>query len=165
MSMNTLDGIIRQTRKFANKKSLKLDKNSIIEHAIAYIRELQQTNVIYAKRLEDATRQIHSLQSIVMRYNQPKMDPMFPGQPPLVYSPAIPPPIPMGIQPPFPQMQLSPYSPTPAVVNTNPCHAWPPVQAQSSTPSSMASLIQAAQTAQAAQTTQTTQTTQAMMKT
>ena len=64
--MNTLDNIIRQTRKFANKKSVKLDKNSIIEHAIAYIRELQQVNALYAKRLEEANSQISSLQSLLM---------------------------------------------------------------------------------------------------
>ena len=53
--MSTLDGIIRQTRKFANKKNVKLDKNSIIEHAIGYIQELQQMNEMYAKRLEEAS--------------------------------------------------------------------------------------------------------------
>lgn len=64
--MNTLDGIIKQTRKFANKKNVKLDKNSIIEHAIAYIQELQQMNEMYAKRLEEASIQIHNLQRMVM---------------------------------------------------------------------------------------------------
>ena len=68
--MNTLDSIIRQTRKFANKKSVKLDKNSIIEHAIAYIRELQQVNALYAKRLEEANSQISSLQSLLMNNHQ-----------------------------------------------------------------------------------------------
>lgn len=64
--MSTLDGIIRQTRKFANKKNVKLDKNSIIEHAIAYIQELQQMNEMYAKRLEEASIQIRNLQRMLM---------------------------------------------------------------------------------------------------
>ncbi|KAK8792301.1 hypothetical protein WA171_002553 [Blastocystis sp. BT1] len=76
MSMNTLDSIIRQTRKFANKKSVKLDKNSIIEHAIAYIRELQQVNALYAKRLEEANSQISSLQSLLM--NNHHINPVVP---------------------------------------------------------------------------------------
>ena len=67
--MNTLDTIIKQTRKFTNKKNVKLDKNSIIEHAIGYIKELQQMNEIYAKRLEEASIQIHSLQRMVMILN------------------------------------------------------------------------------------------------
>ena len=74
--MNTLDSIIRQTRKFANKKSVKLDKNSIIEHAIAYIRELQQVNALYAKRLEEANSQIPSLQSLLM--NNHHINPVVP---------------------------------------------------------------------------------------
>ena len=64
--MSTLDGIIRQTRKFANKKNVKLDKNSIIEHAIGYIQELQQMNEMYAKRLEEASLQIRNLQRMLM---------------------------------------------------------------------------------------------------
>ena len=64
--MSTLDGIIRQTRKFANKKNVKLDKNSIIEHAIGYIQELQQMNEMYAKRLEEASIQIRNLQRMLM---------------------------------------------------------------------------------------------------
>lgn len=64
--MSTLDGIIRQTRKFANKKNVKLDKNSVIEHAIAYIQELQQMNEMYAKRLEEASIQIRNLQRMLM---------------------------------------------------------------------------------------------------
>lgn len=76
MSMNTLDNIIRQTRKFANKKSVKLDKNSIIEHAIAYIHELQQVNAMYAKRLEEANSQISSLQSLLM--NSHHINPVVP---------------------------------------------------------------------------------------
>ena len=64
--MSTLDGIIRQTRKFANKKNVKLDKNSIIEHAIGYIQELQQTNEMYAKRLEEDSIQIRNLQRMLM---------------------------------------------------------------------------------------------------
>ena len=74
--MNTLDSIIRQTRKFANKKSVKLDKNSIIEHAIAYIRELQHVNALYAKRLEEANSQISSLQSLLM--NNHHINPVVP---------------------------------------------------------------------------------------
>lgn len=70
MSMNALDSIIKQTRKFANKKNVKLDKNSIIEHAIAYIKELQQVNELYLKRLEEATVQINSLQQLLMVYNR-----------------------------------------------------------------------------------------------
>ena len=70
MSMNALDNIIKQTRKFANKKNVKLDKNSIIEHAIAYIKELQQVNELYLKRLEEATVQINSLQQLLMVYNR-----------------------------------------------------------------------------------------------
>ena len=70
MSMNALDNIIKQTRKFANKKNVKLDKNSIIEHAIAYIKELQQVNELYLKRLEEATIQINSLQQLLMVYNR-----------------------------------------------------------------------------------------------
>ncbi|KAK8829238.1 hypothetical protein WA577_004505 [Blastocystis sp. JDR] len=66
VSMSTLDGIIRQTRKFANKKNVKLDKNSIIEHAIGYIQELQQMNEMYAKRLEEASIQIRNLQRMLM---------------------------------------------------------------------------------------------------
>lgn len=68
--MNALDNIIKQTRKFANKKNVKLDKNSIIEHAIAYIKELQQVNELYLKRLEEATVQINSLQQLLMVYNR-----------------------------------------------------------------------------------------------
>ena len=64
--MSTLDGIIKQTRKFANKKNVKLDKNSIIEHAIGYIQELQQMNEMYAKRLEEASIQIRNLQRMLM---------------------------------------------------------------------------------------------------
>ena len=64
--MSTLDGIIRQTRKFANKKNVKLDKNSIIEHAIGYIQELQQMNEMCAKRLEEASLQIRNLQRMLM---------------------------------------------------------------------------------------------------
>ena len=67
--MNTLDAIIKQTRKFTNKKNVKLDKNSIIEHAIGYIRELQQMNEMYAKRLEEASNQIRGLQRMVMMLN------------------------------------------------------------------------------------------------
>lgn len=67
--MNTLDAIIKQTRKFTNKKNVKLDKNSIIEHAIGYIRELQQMNEMYAKRLEEASNQIRGLQRMVMILN------------------------------------------------------------------------------------------------
>lgn len=99
--MNTLDSIIKQTRKFANKKNVKLDKNSIIEHAIAYIRELQQINEIYAKKLEEARVQISSLQQMLLSYNRipytvlsyletpliPSCtgDPSLPG-PPIMYS-------------------------------------------------------------------------------
>lgn len=70
MSMNALDSLIKQTRKFANKKNVKLDKNSIIEHAIAYIKELQQVNELYLKRLEEANVQINSLQQLLMTYNR-----------------------------------------------------------------------------------------------
>lgn len=70
MSMNALDNLIKQTRKFANKKNVKLDKNSIIEHAIAYIKELQQVNELYLKRLEEANVQINSLQQLLMTYNR-----------------------------------------------------------------------------------------------
>ena len=68
--MNTLDSIIRGTRKFANKKNVKLDKNSIIEHAISYIKELQQVTEIYGKRLEEATMQINQLQNLLMFYTR-----------------------------------------------------------------------------------------------
>ena len=66
--MNALDRIIRQTRKFSNKKNVKLDKNSIIEHAIAYIKELQQINSLYEKRLEESNLQIHNLQQALLSY-------------------------------------------------------------------------------------------------
>lgn len=66
--MNALDRIIRQTRKFANKKHVRLDKNSIIEHAIAYIKELQQLNALYSKRLEESNQQIQSLRQVLLSY-------------------------------------------------------------------------------------------------
>ena len=66
--MAALDSIIRSTRKFANKKNVKLDKNSVIEHAIAYIKELQQVNEIYEKRLEESMTQIKSLREIISNY-------------------------------------------------------------------------------------------------
>ena len=66
--MNALDRIIRQTRKFANKKNVRLDKNSIIEHAIAYIKELQQLNALYSKRLEESNQQIQSLRQVLLSY-------------------------------------------------------------------------------------------------
>lgn len=66
--MNALDRIIRQTRKFSNKKNVKLDKNSVIEHAIAYIKELQQINSLYEKRLEESNLQIQSLQQALLSY-------------------------------------------------------------------------------------------------
>lgn len=75
--MNTLDAIIKQTRKFTNKKNVKLDKNSIIEHAIGYIRELQQMNEMYAKRLEEASNQIRGLQRMVMMLNSTVSAPSF----------------------------------------------------------------------------------------
>ena len=65
--MNTLDAIIKQTRKFTNKKNVKLDKNSIIEHAIGYIRE----------RLEEASNQIRGLQRMVMMLNSTVSAPPF----------------------------------------------------------------------------------------
>ena len=68
--MNMLDKIIRNTRKFSNKRSVKLDKNSVIEHAIAYIRELQQVNELYAKRLEEANTQIAVLQKRLLLNNR-----------------------------------------------------------------------------------------------
>ena len=84
--MNMLDQIIRNTRKFTNKRSVKLDKNSIIEHAIAYIRELQQVNELYAKRLEEANTQIAGLQNLLVLYNRESLgNPLLPGSssPPL----------------------------------------------------------------------------------
>lgn len=66
--MAALDAIIRSTRKFANKKNVKLDKNSVIEHAIAYIKELQQVNEMYEKRLEESMTQIKSLREIISTY-------------------------------------------------------------------------------------------------
>ena len=67
--MNILDGIIRQTRKFANKKNVKLDKNSVIEHAISYIKELQNVNEILTKKLDVANLQIANLQQMVLSHN------------------------------------------------------------------------------------------------
>lgn len=89
MSMNTLDQIIRNTRKFSNKRTVKLDKNSIIEHAIAYIRELQQVNELYAKHLEEANTQIAGLQNLLLMYNRESLgNPILPGSssPPLSQS-------------------------------------------------------------------------------
>ena len=78
-----LDKIIRNTRKFSNKRSVKLDKNSVIEHAIAYIRELQQVNELYAKRLDT---QIAGLQNLLLLYNRETLgNPILPAtsSPPL----------------------------------------------------------------------------------
>ncbi|KAK8801885.1 hypothetical protein WA588_006169, partial [Blastocystis sp. NMH] len=86
LSMNMLDKIIRNTRKFSNKRSVKLDKNSVIEHAIAYIRELQQVNELYAKRLEEANTQIAGLQNLLLLYNRETLgNPILPAtsSPPL----------------------------------------------------------------------------------
>ena len=66
--MAALDSIIRSTRNFANMNIVKLDKNSVIEHAIAYIKELQQVNEIYEKRLEESMTQIKSLREIISNY-------------------------------------------------------------------------------------------------
>ena len=84
--MNMLDKIIRNTRKFSNKRSVKLDKNSVIEHAIAYIRELQQVNDLYAKRFEEANTQIAGLQNLLLLYNRETLgNPILPAtsSPPL----------------------------------------------------------------------------------
>ena len=67
--MAVLDSIVRSTRKFANKKNVKLDKNSVIEHAIAYIKELQQVNEMYERRLEEAMTQIKTLNTMLTAYS------------------------------------------------------------------------------------------------
>ena len=67
--MAVLDSIVRSTRKFANRKNVKLDKNSVIEHAIAYIKELQQVNEMYERRLEEAMTQIKTLNAILTAYS------------------------------------------------------------------------------------------------
>ena len=148
MSMSTLEGIIRQTRKFANKKSLKLDKNSVIEHTIAYIRELQNVNSLYSKRLEEANRQIQNLQALIGKY-PPNAATAIPPAQPITYpasaqtgalSPCSPIPFsgyPQGSAP----MPVS----VPVPVNMNPYHPWAVMMKKPNPHANLSTLLQAAQ--------------------
>ena len=138
--MNTLEGIIRQTRKFANKKSLKLDKNSVIEHTIAYIRELQNVNLMYSKRLEEANQQIQHLQTMVGKY-PPSNVTVAPPMQPMTYST----PTQGNALPPFPPVPFSGYPQMPVPVNTNPYQSWPIVMKNPNPHANLSSLLQAAQ--------------------
>jgi len=140
MSMSTLEGIIRQTRKFANKKSLKLDKNSIIEHTIAYIRELQNVNAMYSKRLEEANQQIQNLQSMVAKY-PPNNASVAPPAQPMIYPTSVQ----ASAPPPFPPIPFGGYPQMPVPVNTNPYQPWPVMLNKPNPHVSLSSLLQAAQ--------------------